>query len=184
MVEADTPETDYYAEEQKTFIDEPAILDKFKAAAVITDGKLFSCQLLRQLIIFLCFSVPGEGKRALCAWRRHCHHLQHDRCYDWRRGQEDLREQEEQTFRTRYCFPNLHLSKQRYGSLLSSYGRKHTALGWRSRQNVSLSFLSETCLMLAIRRSLVLSNHKFQLLWCKCCSKLQSKTFIMAMMGH
>ena len=82
MVEADTPETDYYAEEQKTFIDEPAILDKFKAAAVITDGKLFSCQLLRQLIIFLCFSVPGEGKRALCAWRRHCHHLQHDRCYD------------------------------------------------------------------------------------------------------
>lgn len=41
MVEANTApeEYDYEPEEQKTFIDEPAILDKFKAASLITDGK-------------------------------------------------------------------------------------------------------------------------------------------------
>ena len=41
MVEAnpEIEEGEQEQEEQKTFIDEPAILDKFKAAAVITDGK-------------------------------------------------------------------------------------------------------------------------------------------------
>ena len=40
MVEA-RPEEDQYdeMEEEKTFLEEPAILDKYKAAAVITDGK-------------------------------------------------------------------------------------------------------------------------------------------------
>ncbi len=36
-----------YEGEQKTFLEEPAILDKFKAAALITDGK--SILSLRQL---------------------------------------------------------------------------------------------------------------------------------------
>lgn len=40
MVEANPgAEEDYGEEEQKTFIDEPAILDKYKAAAVIADCK-------------------------------------------------------------------------------------------------------------------------------------------------
>ena len=40
MVEANpAPEGEYEQEEQKTFIDEPAILDKYKAAAVIADSK-------------------------------------------------------------------------------------------------------------------------------------------------
>lgn len=39
MVEADIPVDEYGEEEQKTFIDEPAILDKYKAAALITDSK-------------------------------------------------------------------------------------------------------------------------------------------------
>ena len=40
MVEANPgAEEDYEQEEQKTFIDEPAILDKYKAAAVIADCK-------------------------------------------------------------------------------------------------------------------------------------------------
>ena len=39
MVEADIPVDEYGEEEQKTFIDEPAILDKFKAAALIADSK-------------------------------------------------------------------------------------------------------------------------------------------------
>ena len=43
MVEANpVPEGEFDMEEQKTFIDEPAILDKFKAAAVIADGKFAS----------------------------------------------------------------------------------------------------------------------------------------------
>lgn len=40
MVEAREQEDDYGMEEEKTFLEEPAILDKYKAAAVITDGKL------------------------------------------------------------------------------------------------------------------------------------------------
>ena len=40
MVEANpAAEDDYEQEEQKTFIDEPAILDKYKAAALIADSK-------------------------------------------------------------------------------------------------------------------------------------------------
>ena len=39
MVEANENYDDAGQEEQKTFMEEPAILDKFKAAAVITDGK-------------------------------------------------------------------------------------------------------------------------------------------------
>ena len=43
MVEAAEVAYDEYGEEeQKTFIDEPAILDKFKAAALITDSKSLS----------------------------------------------------------------------------------------------------------------------------------------------
>ena len=66
-------------EEQKTFIDEPAILDKFKAAAVITDGKsrqrdsissLIDCRLhlLIPLCLYFSFSVPGQGCRACNPW--------------------------------------------------------------------------------------------------------------------
>jgi len=40
MVEANMDPEGYEQEDNKTFLDEPAILDKFKAAAVITDGKL------------------------------------------------------------------------------------------------------------------------------------------------
>lgn len=47
MVEANPGPEDYEPEEQKTFIDEPAILDKFKAASVITDGKWASQISLR-----------------------------------------------------------------------------------------------------------------------------------------
>ena len=41
MVEANPNQDglDYDMEEQKTFIDEPAILDKYKAAALIADSK-------------------------------------------------------------------------------------------------------------------------------------------------
>lgn len=39
MVEANPEAVEQYEEEQKTFIDEPAILDKYKAAALITDSK-------------------------------------------------------------------------------------------------------------------------------------------------
>ena len=41
MVEANPGQEGEYdeMEEQKTFIDEPAILDKYKAAALITDSK-------------------------------------------------------------------------------------------------------------------------------------------------
>lgn len=39
MVEANPAPEGEYEEEQKTFIDEPAILDKYKAAAVIADSK-------------------------------------------------------------------------------------------------------------------------------------------------
>ena len=39
MVEAHPEEDQYEMEEEKTFLEEPAILDKYKAAAVITDGK-------------------------------------------------------------------------------------------------------------------------------------------------
>ena len=40
MVEANMDPEVQDQEENKTFLDEPAILDKFKAAAVIADGKL------------------------------------------------------------------------------------------------------------------------------------------------
>ena len=39
MVEANEEQDMNREEEQKSFVEEPAILDKFKAAAVITDGK-------------------------------------------------------------------------------------------------------------------------------------------------
>ena len=39
MVEANPDAEQYEMEEEKTFLEEPAILDKYKAAAVITDGK-------------------------------------------------------------------------------------------------------------------------------------------------
>lgn len=39
MVETREDPEDFGMEEEKTFLDEPAILDKFKAAALITDGK-------------------------------------------------------------------------------------------------------------------------------------------------
>ena len=38
MVEAENP----YEEQDKSFVDEPAILDKFKAAAAVTDGEYSS----------------------------------------------------------------------------------------------------------------------------------------------
>lgn len=41
MVEANNEqEGQQFEDDNKTFLDEPAILDKFKAAAVIADGKL------------------------------------------------------------------------------------------------------------------------------------------------
>jgi len=40
MVEATHDQQDGEPEEQKTFIEDPAILDKFKAAALITDEAL------------------------------------------------------------------------------------------------------------------------------------------------
>ena len=74
MVEAnpEIEDQEQEQEEQKTFIDEPAILDKFKAAAVITDGKLqtlqskFSPTMELQIhilipFLFLSFSVLGQG---------------------------------------------------------------------------------------------------------------------------
>lgn len=39
MVEATHDKQDGEPEEQKTFVEDPAILDKFKAAALISDGK-------------------------------------------------------------------------------------------------------------------------------------------------
>lgn len=67
MVEAREQEDDYGNEEEKTFLEEPAILDKFKAAAVITDGKfdinapplLSNCPL-----IISSFSLPQKGSGA------------------------------------------------------------------------------------------------------------------------
>lgn len=47
MVEAN-PEGDFDQEEQKTFLEEPAILDKYKAAALITDSKSFASSCYRQ----------------------------------------------------------------------------------------------------------------------------------------
>ena len=40
MVEATKEHSDGEPEEMKTFVEDPAILDKFKAAALITDGML------------------------------------------------------------------------------------------------------------------------------------------------
>ena len=72
-------------EEQKTFIDEPAILDKFKAAAVITDGKSrsldsiwspFKLSLTPPLIILISLlaclakavelAIPGADIATIC----------------------------------------------------------------------------------------------------------------------
>ncbi len=53
---------DDYEGEQKTFLDEPAILDKFKAAALITDGK-FTLSLSQLTKLNHCFftSLSGQG---------------------------------------------------------------------------------------------------------------------------
>ena len=53
---------DDYEGEQKTFLEEPAILDKFKAAALITDGK-FNLGLSQLTMLNRCFftSLPGQG---------------------------------------------------------------------------------------------------------------------------
>jgi len=57
MVEADIPVDEYGEEEQKTFIDEPAILDKYKAAALITDNCLAKASEL---------CVPGADIATIC----------------------------------------------------------------------------------------------------------------------
>ena len=58
MVEANDPVEDFEQEEQKTFVDEPAILDKFKAAAVITDGKSKASSAVAECAFA---SLPGQG---------------------------------------------------------------------------------------------------------------------------
>jgi len=60
-------------EEEKTFLEEPAILDKFKAAAVIADGKsaaLRPAPLMCNcpLILYL-FSLPPQGLGTRCPRR-------------------------------------------------------------------------------------------------------------------
>jgi hypothetical protein len=62
MVEANMdPEGYDEMEEQKTFLDEPAILDKFKAAAVITDGKFYSIPQSTGPLNRCFFSLPCQG---------------------------------------------------------------------------------------------------------------------------
>ena len=87
MVEANPAPEGEYEEEQKTFIDEPAILDKYKAAAVIADSKSIelippTILVFSQYCFYLLNRVPPEGSRTVCPWRRHRDDLWDSRCHD------------------------------------------------------------------------------------------------------